>query len=84
MPDGFNATGGAVVPFRPSQGFYCGVWPEPVFFRKVEGAGLLRPILHVMSRLQVRPLGEFGRVRIQSLGGRFQNGRCDGVASPLA
>jgi hypothetical protein len=39
-----------------------------VFSRKVESAGFLRPVFHVMSWLQVRTLGEYGCVWVQVQG----------------
>src|SRR5882762_5166407 len=49
-----------------------------VFCREVEAAGFLRPVLRVMSWLQVGSGGELNLRWVQSQGSRLQKRRCHG------
>src|ERR1700675_1724339 len=55
-----------------------------VFSREVEVAGFLRPVLRVMSRLQVGTGSELDLLWIQSQCCRLQKRRCDGMEGPRA
>src|SRR5258707_7925336 len=55
-----------------------------VFCREVEAAGFRRPVLRVMSRLQVATGGELDLLWVQSKCCRLQKRRCDGIEGPRA